>query len=316
MNNLGGHDMPSVLEAFHNADPEKPTCFICYTVKGFGLPFAGHKDNHAGLMTPQQMETFRQATDVRPGHEWEKFEGLALPAEQLQSFLDRVPFAAGGARRLSAPALDVPDSLAGHHPASDVHANRLRRDSQRDWPRQGRLRTSHRHHIAGRHGVHQSRTLGEPARPVCTSGHGRYIQERAHSIDVQLGVLAQGPAYRTRHRRDEPVHPAFGAWPVPQHQWRALAADRHAVRSLHRARPRCAQLCLLSGRALHAGGNAVRHHAGGRRWRASIDSRAIDRVGAGWARQLRASLRRRACRHHALGLFLYAEGRRRGAIRT
>ena len=38
MNNLGGHDMPSVLEAFHNADPEKPTCFICYTVKGFGLP--------------------------------------------------------------------------------------------------------------------------------------------------------------------------------------------------------------------------------------------------------------------------------------
>jgi hypothetical protein len=28
-------------------------------VKGFGLPIAGHKDNHAGLMTPAQMETFR-----------------------------------------------------------------------------------------------------------------------------------------------------------------------------------------------------------------------------------------------------------------
>ena len=111
MNNLGGHDMPSVLEAFHNADPEKPTCFICYTVKGFGLPFAGHKDNHAGLMTPQQMEAFRKANDVRPDHEWDKFEGLTLPPEQLQSFLDRVPFAAGGARRLSAPALDVPDKL-------------------------------------------------------------------------------------------------------------------------------------------------------------------------------------------------------------
>src|SRR5260221_6055466 len=111
MNNLGGHDMPSVLEAFHNADPEKPTCFICYTVKGFGLPFAGHKDNHAGLMTPPQMETFREVMGVRPGHEWEKFEGLTLAQETLRSFLDHVPFTSVGTRRFSAPTFDVPDSL-------------------------------------------------------------------------------------------------------------------------------------------------------------------------------------------------------------
>ena len=30
----------------------RPTCFIAYTIKGIGLPFAGHKDNHAGLMKP------------------------------------------------------------------------------------------------------------------------------------------------------------------------------------------------------------------------------------------------------------------------
>jgi pyruvate dehydrogenase E1 component len=112
MNNLGGHDLPSVLEAFHAATSDKPTCFICYTVKGFGLPMAGHKDNHAGLMTPAQMEVFRQAMAVRPGHEWDKFEGLSLPAEQLQKFLDRVPFAADRARRLNAPTIDVPDNLA------------------------------------------------------------------------------------------------------------------------------------------------------------------------------------------------------------
>ncbi len=111
MNNLGGHDLPSVLDAFHGAHPEKPTCFICYTVKGFGLPMAGHKDNHAGLMTPAQMETFRDAMNVRPGYEWDNFEGLALPAEQLQKFLDRVPFAADATRRLGAPEIDVPDSL-------------------------------------------------------------------------------------------------------------------------------------------------------------------------------------------------------------
>jgi pyruvate dehydrogenase E1 component len=111
MNNLGGHDLPSVLAALHGADHEKPTCFICYTVKGFGLPMAGHKDNHAGLMTPAQMEVFQKAMGVRPGHEWDKFEGLSLPAEQLQIFLDRVPFAADKARRLTAPPVDVPDTL-------------------------------------------------------------------------------------------------------------------------------------------------------------------------------------------------------------
>jgi pyruvate dehydrogenase E1 component len=111
MNNLGGHDLPSLLEAFHNADNDRPTCFICYTVKGFGLPMAGHKDNHAGLMTPAQMETFRQAMGVRPGHEWDPFEGLSMPPERLHTFLDRVPFAAAGARLLQAPQIEVPAEL-------------------------------------------------------------------------------------------------------------------------------------------------------------------------------------------------------------
>jgi pyruvate dehydrogenase E1 component len=111
MNNLGGHDLPSLLEAFHDADNDRPTCFICYTVKGFGLPMAGHKDNHAGLMTLAQMETFRQAMGVRPGHEWDPFEGLSMPPERLHTFLDRVPFAAAGARLLQAPQIEVPAEL-------------------------------------------------------------------------------------------------------------------------------------------------------------------------------------------------------------
>jgi pyruvate dehydrogenase E1 component len=112
MNNLAGHDLPSLLEAFHNADNDRPTCFIAYTVKGFGLPFAGHKDNHAGLMTPAQMEVFRKAMAVRPGHEWDKFEGLPLPPARLQKFLDDVPFASASARRLKGVELAVPAELA------------------------------------------------------------------------------------------------------------------------------------------------------------------------------------------------------------
>jgi len=112
MTNLAGHDLPTLLSAFANDEPDKPTCFICYTIKGFGLPFAGHKDNHAGLMTPAQMETLRAAMHVRPGHEWDKFEGLDIAAADLQAFLDRVPFAARPAERARARQFAVPAELA------------------------------------------------------------------------------------------------------------------------------------------------------------------------------------------------------------
>ena len=80
-----------------------------------------------------------------------------------------------------------------------------------------------------------------------------------------------------------------------------LLPDRHALRSLHRARPRCAELCLLPGCALHAGGDAVGRDAGAGGRRASVDRHAADRHGAGRARRLRAGLRRRARGDHALG---------------
>ena len=59
--------------------------FLAYTIKGMGLPFAGHKDNHAGMMTVEQMEAFRAGMNVRPGHEWDRFEGLASP-EDVERF--------------------------------------------------------------------------------------------------------------------------------------------------------------------------------------------------------------------------------------
>ncbi len=112
MNNLGGHDLRAIIEAFDGIDHDRPVCFIAYTIKGYGLPFAGHKDNHAGLMTSSQMETFRAAMNIRRGEEWSRFEGLQAPAADIQAFLDVVPFAGGGARALQAARIDVPETLA------------------------------------------------------------------------------------------------------------------------------------------------------------------------------------------------------------
>ena len=74
---LGGHCMESLVEAFDAAnDDDVPTLFIAWTIKGFGLPFAGHKDNHAGLMNPTQAAALRDNMGVREGHEWEPLEGV------------------------------------------------------------------------------------------------------------------------------------------------------------------------------------------------------------------------------------------------
>ncbi|MCG6122815.1 MAG: transketolase [Microvirga sp.] len=111
MTNLAGHDLPTLLEAFEGIDHDRPVVFLAYTIKGFGLPLAGHKDNHSGLLTPAQFEEFRQRAKVRPGHEWEKFEGLDIDADELQAFLDRVPFRSRGERQLTSPMIPVPAEL-------------------------------------------------------------------------------------------------------------------------------------------------------------------------------------------------------------
>src|SRR3977135_2299252 len=112
MSNLGGHDMASMIEAFEAVDHDRPVCFIAYTIKGVGLPMQGHKDNHAGLMTVTQMEKWRAAQNIRPGHEWEKFEGLSQDTAKLEAFLAEAPFNAEGRRRLSAPVIEVPERLS------------------------------------------------------------------------------------------------------------------------------------------------------------------------------------------------------------
>ena len=111
MTNLAGHDMAAVLEAFHSIEDDKPTCFIAYTIKGFGLPFAGHKDNHAGLMNEGQMAGLQQSMKVPAGAEWDRFAGLEVSRGEIEAFLATVPFAADGARRRKAPAVPVPTAL-------------------------------------------------------------------------------------------------------------------------------------------------------------------------------------------------------------
>src|SRR5215204_2624834 len=90
MSDLGGHCMESLVEAFDAAQDDVPTLFVAWTIKGFGLPFAGHKDNHAGLMNPTQMAALRDAMGVHEGQEWEPLEDIGDNARPgVEALLER-----------------------------------------------------------------------------------------------------------------------------------------------------------------------------------------------------------------------------------
>lgn len=112
LTNLAGNDLEASLEAFHGVTDDIPTCFIGYTVKGFGLPFAGHKDNHAGLMNVEQMEAFRDEMNIDAGEEWDRFAGLDVDPATLGEFLEDVPFAQSYPRRFETPKVEIPPQLA------------------------------------------------------------------------------------------------------------------------------------------------------------------------------------------------------------
>ncbi len=124
MTNLAGHDLASLTDAFRTAArSDQPTCFLAYTIKGKGLPFAGHKDNHAGMMTAEQMATFRGQMQVRPGHEWDRLEGIGNAAA-VTAFIDSVPYAVRltpHGRRLPAAPVPVPPAL----PQPDIFGRRM-----------------------------------------------------------------------------------------------------------------------------------------------------------------------------------------------
>ena len=109
MNNLGGHCIDTLRNTFAAVDHDRPTVFLAYTVKGWGTPLAGHKDNHSGLMNMPQFAEFQRNLAVPAGLEWEKLCAVR-DKDAVKAALAKVPFFAKGRRRYTAPVLtDMPD---------------------------------------------------------------------------------------------------------------------------------------------------------------------------------------------------------------
>ena len=128
---------------------------------------------------------------VRPGHEWDKFEGLAIAA-------------ATSCRRFSTPCRSrAADAAAARRPRSRFRSAAGAR-SQPDMSTQagfgasstsspsddGAVRRAHRHHLAGRHGLDQSRRLGQPAQPVRPRSDGRRLSGASGSPRPSTGTFS------------------------------------------------------------------------------------------------------------------------------
>ena len=82
--NVGGHDLQQILRAFAEAAQEPgPVMILAYTTKGWGLPIAGHLDNHAAVLTDGQLAELQAAHDIAAGAEWDGF----APESAVQSWL-------------------------------------------------------------------------------------------------------------------------------------------------------------------------------------------------------------------------------------
>ena len=111
---LGGHDLADILAGFAKAraEPEHPTIVFAYTIKGRGLPIAGHPLNHSALLTGPQIDDLRLALGLTPDDEWDRFDP-GTPEGRL---------CAATARRLERPSpaalppIPVPAALSQKDP--------------------------------------------------------------------------------------------------------------------------------------------------------------------------------------------------------
>ncbi|HTX63603.1 MAG TPA: transketolase C-terminal domain-containing protein [Acidimicrobiales bacterium] len=109
LTDLGGHDMRELLHAFHAVKGDRPAVVLAYTVKGWGLPIAGDRLNHAALLTDMQVDELRRASGLDRAHEWDRFDPSSVEGRLLDGVRARLARPRPARRDLSG---GVPESTS------------------------------------------------------------------------------------------------------------------------------------------------------------------------------------------------------------
>jgi pyruvate dehydrogenase E1 component len=102
---LGGHDIIDVLETLaETRTSDRPTAIFAYTIKGYGLPIAGHPLNHSAMLTGEHVEALRRELELPAEDEWSRFPEGSPEAAMCAAAAARM----GDRRRTTPPRLGIP----------------------------------------------------------------------------------------------------------------------------------------------------------------------------------------------------------------
>ena len=115
--NLGGHDLPRLLEVLHQADAvqDGPAVVFAYTVKGHGLPIAGDPLNHSQLLSQRQLDELAVELDIEANDPWAVLPAGSAGARIVQESAERLRRVPIQTAPMAADA--IPDAIDTRHPA-------------------------------------------------------------------------------------------------------------------------------------------------------------------------------------------------------
>ena len=150
LGDLGGHDLLELFKAFQAADASggRPTVLFAYTMKGWGLPFAGDPLNHSALLSQEQIDTLRCQLSVPADDDWACFSPTAPEGQLCRESAARL-YPHGPRPAVAAVPVrpsDVPESMLSRVPSSistqEVFGNTLVDLARRGGPLAERIVTA------------------------------------------------------------------------------------------------------------------------------------------------------------------------------
>jgi pyruvate dehydrogenase E1 component len=175
LGDLGGHDLRELLEAFKAADAEsgRPTVLFAYTMKGWGLPFAGDPLNHSALLSQAQVDALRTQLGVPEGDDWASFATDSAEAQVCHEATCRL----------------YPDESRAPRPPLPISANDV------PWSLPSRAQTSiSSQEVFGNALVELSRIGGPVSERIVTASPDVTISTNLGGWVNRTGVWAENPS--------------------------------------------------------------------------------------------------------------------------
>lgn len=130
---LGGHDMTCLLDAYDTIDDDRPTAILAYTIKGYGLPVAGHPANHSALLSDAEFQGLAAELGMDPDAPWRTFPDDTAEGRLCAATARRLHRTESVARPVPALPTDLGKEHRGHG-STQAALGRILLDVTRDAP--------------------------------------------------------------------------------------------------------------------------------------------------------------------------------------